>query len=102
MVYQKFPYRDKIPERTSKIMKSTGIVRRIDSLGRFVLPSEIRRAMDVDGVDAALEIFVEDDKIVMKKYSPRCIFCGSTEDLFSFEGKMVCPQCAEKMAKLSH
>lgn len=82
-------------------MKSTGIVRKVDNLGRFVLPSEIRRAMDVDGVDAALEIFVEDDKIVMKKYCPRCIFCGEKEELIAFEGKMVCPQCAEKMAKLA-
>ena len=82
-------------------MKSTGIVRKIDGLGRFVLPIEIRKAMGSDSDDAALEIFIEDNKIIMKKYCPSCIFCGATEDLFSFEEKLVCPKCAEKMAKLT-
>ena len=82
-------------------MKSTGIVRKIDGLGRFVLPAEIRKAMDIDYDDAALEIFVEDNKIVMKKYCPCCIFCVGKEDLFQFEEKTVCAHCADEMAKLA-
>ena len=58
-------------------MKSTGIVRKVDELGRIVLPIEIRRTMNIDKCDA-VEIFVDEEKIVLKKYQPACIFCGNT------------------------
>ena len=60
-------------------MKSTGVVRQLDTLGRIVLPIELRRTMDI-GVKDMVEIFVEDDKIVLKKYHPACIFCGDARD----------------------
>ena len=72
-------------------MKSTGIVRPLDSLGRIVLPIELRRTMGLACKDA-LEIFVENDSIVLKKYLPNCIFCGSTEGL-----KNVCRSCIRKL-----
>lgn len=77
-------------------MKSTGIVRPLDSLGRIVLPIELRRTMGIACKDA-LEIFVENDLIVLKKYLPNCIFCGSTEGLKDFEGKNVCRSCIRKL-----
>jgi len=73
-------------------MKSTGIVRRIDELGRIVLPAEMRRIFNINEKDA-VEIFTKDDMIVLKKYDAVCIFCGSSTDLKSFKEKNVCPKC---------
>ena len=69
-------------------MKSTGVVRPLDSLGRIVLPIELRRTMGLACKDK-LEIFVENDSIILKKYDPNCIFCGATEDLAEFSGKTI-------------
>jgi transcriptional pleiotropic regulator of transition state genes len=77
-------------------MKSTGIVRKVDELGRIVLPIEMRRTLDIAERDS-LEIYVEGDSIILKKYQPACIFCGSTKDLVSFEGKNVCPDCITRL-----
>ncbi|MDY0236373.1 MAG: AbrB/MazE/SpoVT family DNA-binding domain-containing protein [Gudongella sp.] len=78
-------------------MKSTGIVRKLDELGRVVIPIELRRTLDIKVKDP-LEIFVDDDKIILKKFSPSCIFCGESKDIFDFKGKKVCPSCSEKIA----
>ena len=80
-------------------MTSTGIVRRIDSAGRFVLPIELRRTLDI-GDDDALEIFLEDNTIVLKKYQPACIFCDSAKEIVSFHGKNVCPKCIRALQDL--
>ena len=77
-------------------MKSTGIVRRIDELGRIVLPAEMRRIFNINEKDA-VEIFTKDDMIVLKKYDSVCIFCGSSNDLKSFKDKGVCPKCAKEL-----
>ena len=61
-------------------MKSTGIVRKIDELGRLVLPIELRRTLEISDGDS-LEIFVEDNTIILKKYQPACIFCGNAKDV---------------------
>jgi len=79
-------------------MKSTGIVRKVDSLGRVVLPIELRRTLDVSERDA-LEIFVEGDCVVLKKYEPTCIFCGNGNNIEPFKGKNVCTNCAKEMKK---
>lgn len=73
-------------------MKSTGVVRRIDELGRIVLPKEIRRNFGIDERDP-VEIYVEEDKIVLTKYSEVCTFCGQSKDLKKFKGKNVCAKC---------
>ena len=73
-------------------MKSTGIVRRIDDLGRVVLPIEIRKTLALESKDA-VEIFVNEDTIVLKKYEPSCIFCGSVEDAKVYTGKIICKKC---------
>ncbi len=77
-------------------MKSTGVVRRVDELGRLVLPSELRRTFNIDDKDA-LEIYTEGDLIILKKYEPACIFCGDARDVLSFRGKNVCRNCAKEL-----
>ncbi len=80
-------------------MKSTGIVRKVDELGRIVLPIEMRRTLDIAERDS-LEIYVEGDGIILKKYQNACIFCGNTKGVVSFEGKNICPDCLEKLKAL--
>lgn len=77
-------------------MKSTGIVRKIDALGRIVLPIELRKHMEIATGDD-IEIFVEGNTIVLEKYSPTCIFCGSKEALVDHCGKNVCAACRAKL-----
>ncbi len=77
-------------------MKSTGIVRKVDELGRIVLPMEIRKLMDINIKDP-IEIYTDEDKIILTKYHPACIFCGDAEDVIYFGGKRVCRSCIEKL-----
>ena len=79
-------------------MKSTGIVRKMDELGRVVLPMEIRNTFDINPRDA-LEIFVEDDCIILRKYQPACVFCGETRYNVVFGEKRICRNCIEKLNK---
>lgn len=81
-------------------MKATGIVRRIDDLGRVVIPKELRRAHFIEEGDP-LEYFVEDDKIIIRKYQPGCLFCGNTESLHLFHGKQICKVCITKASQLT-
>ena len=73
-------------------MKSTGIVRKVDELGRIVLPIELRRTLDIAEKDS-LEIYVEGSAIVLKKYRPTCVFCDSVRDVSVFKGKNICSKC---------
>ncbi len=77
-------------------MKSTGIVRRVDELGRIVIPIELRRTLGIDERDP-MEIYVNEDSIVLKKYEASCIFCGRTEGVTQFKGKNVCEKCVEAL-----
>ncbi len=77
-------------------MKSTGIVRRIDELGRIVLPAELRRTMDIKERET-LEIFVDGGSIILKKYSPTCIFCDSGRNVSQFKGKNICARCLRQL-----
>lgn len=80
-------------------MKSTGIVRKVDELGRIVLPIELRRTLDIEERDS-LEIYVDGPTIVLKKYQPSCVFCGNAENVVAFKGKMICRDCLGSMAQL--
>ena len=80
-------------------MKSTGIVRRVDELGRIVIPKEIRKTFRIEVKDE-LEIYVEEDRIILKKYEPTCLFCGADENLLDFDDKNICTECAEKIGGL--
>lgn len=77
-------------------MKSTGIVRKVDELGRVVLPIELRRTLDIAERDA-LEIFVDGEKIILKKYAPACIFCGEADGVSQFKGKNICEDCKTEL-----
>ena len=73
-------------------MKSTGIVRKVDELGRIVLPIELRRTLDIGEKDA-LEIYADGASIVLKKHESACVFCGSTRDISPYKGKNICEAC---------
>ncbi|MDR3588378.1 MAG: AbrB/MazE/SpoVT family DNA-binding domain-containing protein [Negativicutes bacterium] len=73
-------------------VKSIGIVRKLDDLGRLVIPVELRRSLEIEFKDG-LEIFTENDCIILRKYHPACILCGSNDVTANFKGKNLCPQC---------
>lgn len=80
-------------------MKSTGIVRKVDELGRIVLPIEMRRTLDIGEKDA-MEIYVEGSSVILKKYKPSCVFCDATKDITVFKGKNICPKCLKELKEL--
>ena len=80
-------------------MKATGIVRPMDALGRVVIPIELRRNLAIN-TDDSLEIFVDGNYIMLKKYEPACIFCGSNDDIKQIHGRNVCGSCLAEMKKL--
>ena len=80
-------------------MKSTGMTRQIDELGRFVLPVEIRRTLGIELRDT-LEIYTDNDRIILRKHSPACLFCDGTESILLFEGKRICRECLDKLKKI--
>ncbi len=79
-------------------MKSTGIIRRVDELGRIVLPIELRRTLDIVERDE-LEIYMENDRIILQKFEPYCVFCSSSHGLVSYRGKNICQECIQNMGK---
>ena len=80
--------------------KATGIVRKLDELGRIVIPKELRDQFDIKEKDP-VEIFVDDNSIVLKKYEESCLFCSSTEELTRFKDKLICHKCMEGITKKS-
>lgn len=81
------------------MLKSTGIIRRMDELGRVVIPMELRNQFKIVEKDL-IEIFVDGSSIVLRKYEPNCIFCGSTKDLYEYNDKLICSKCKEKISSL--
>lgn len=79
-------------------MKSLGIIRKVDELGRIVLPIETRKLMDLEPKDG-VEIFVENDKIILKKYQPACIFCGEVDEVLNYKSKKICRDCLNELKK---
>ncbi len=77
-------------------MNGTGMFKRVDELGRIVIPSEIRESFNIQEKDA-IEIFVEKDLIILKKYNPNCLFCGETENLVEYKEKIVCKKCIKTL-----
>ena len=78
-------------------MKSTGIVRKVDELGRIVLPIELRRTLDINEKDS-LEIYVDGNHIILKKYEPAWIFCNCATNVVSFKGRNVCAECIHQLS----
>ncbi len=79
-------------------MKKSGIVRKIDELGRITLPIEMRNSLDLSAGDG-VEIYFENDAILLKKFAPSCIFCGDTLEVSEFKGKRICKKCKEEISK---
>lgn len=77
-------------------MKSTGIVRKVDELGRIVLPIELKRTLGIEEKDR-IEIFVDGESIILRKYQPACIFCDNAKDIINYKGKNICPDCIRAM-----
>lgn len=77
-------------------MKATGIVRKVDELGRVVLPIELRRTLGISEKDP-IEIFVEGESVIFKRYEPACVFCNSTTNIKQFRGKLICGECIAAM-----
>lgn len=82
-------------------MKSLGIVRKLDNAGRFVMPISLRRTLGLDKADGAVEIFVDGDTVMLRRYSPACIFCKSQDNTMEFADTIVCKECAKKLGKLA-
>ena len=80
-------------------MKSTGIVRKMDELGRVVIPIEIRNQFNIVEKDP-IEIYVDGSSIVLKKFEPNCIFCGNTKNLLEYHNKLICKDCSKKISNL--
>jgi len=80
-------------------MKTTGMIRQLDSLGRIVLPIELRRTLDINSKDM-LEILVEGNSVILRKFQPNCHFCGSSSGLSSYKGKMICKHCLKDIKAL--
>ena len=78
-------------------MKSTGVVRKVDELGRIVLPIELRRTYNIEEKDA-LEIYVDGENIILKKYEPACIFCGDAKNVNNYKGKNICSVCLTELS----
>ncbi len=81
-------------------MKSTGIVRRVDELGRVVIPIELRNKFNISEKDP-IEIYVDGSSIILKKYEQNCIFCGNTKKLIDYKGKLICSKCAKQLSDLN-
>lgn len=79
-------------------MKSIGIVRKVDELGRIVLPVELRKTLDI-AVKDSLEMYVDNDAVVLKKYLPACIFCGEADSNIIYKGKNICKKCLKDISK---
>lgn len=82
-------------------MKSTGIIRKVDELGRVVIPIEIRNKFDIVEKDP-IEIYVDGSSIILKKYAPNCIFCGNTKNLTTYKDKLVCSKCLDNITNIHH
>lgn len=82
-------------------MKSTGIIRRMDELGRVVIPIEIRNQFNIAEKDP-MEIYVDGSSIILKKFEPNCIFCGNTKNLLEYKDKLICEKCSKKISELKN
>ena len=80
-------------------MKTTGMIRQLDALGRVVLPIELRRTLDINTRDM-LEILVEGNSIILRKYEPNCLFCGSSSGLTPYKYKQICKRCLSEIKSL--
>lgn len=77
-----------------------GVIRRVDQLGRIVLPIELRRKLDILVEKDSLEIYIDGNSIILKKYEPACVFCNNARNVFIFKGKNICPDCIKEIQEI--
>ena len=82
-------------------MKSTGIVRKVDELGRVVIPIELRNQFHITEKNP-IEIFVDGSSIILKKYEKSCLFCGNTKKLSNYKDKLICNKCLKQIQTLNN
>ncbi len=82
-------------------MKSTGIIRPVDKMGRVVIPKEIRTLLKIENDVDSFEIYMDDDKVILKKYQPTCIFCDSLADSIQYGGYTVCKDCISRINEIN-
>lgn len=82
-------------------MKATGIIRKVDELGRVVVPIELRNKLNINVKDE-VEIYVDGSSIILKKYEPDCIFCGNTKNLVKYKDKLICQKCLNNLTNLEN
>lgn len=80
-------------------MKSTGVVRKVDGLGRIVLPKELRKVLGVKENETSMEILVDGENVILRKYEPACIFCGEARNVINYKGKNICKKCLKELRK---
>ncbi|KEH91653.1 AbrB family transcriptional regulator (plasmid) [Clostridium botulinum C/D str. BKT12695] len=78
-------------------MKNTGVVRKVDSLGRVVLPKELRRTLDIVEDETSMEIFVKGEDVILRKHQPACVFCGEASEVIQHKGKNICKSCLKEL-----
>lgn len=78
-------------------MKSTGMVRAVDKMGRVVIPKEIRSQLKIENDIDSFEIYMDGDRVILQKYRPTCVFCDSIADIVGYEGYSVCKKCIDKL-----
>ena len=83
-------------------MKSTGMVRAVDKMGRVVIPKEIRKQLQIENDVDSFEIYMDGDRVVLQKYQPTCIFCDSLSDSVEYNGYNICKNCIEKLIALKN
>ena len=81
-------------------MKATGMIRKVDELGRIVIPKELRRQFDIEDNKDSFEIYVDEGSIILKKYQPSCIFCGELADIIIYKSHNVCATCIKKISEM--
>lgn len=86
----------KIPDE----IEAEGVARKVDQLGRIVLPIELRRMLDIVEERDSLEIYIDSEKIFLKKYMPACIFCSDARNIYSFKGKNICLNCIDEIKEI--
>lgn len=91
---------NKFMREDNDIMKSTGIIRKVDELGRVVIPIELRNTLKIAEKDP-IEIFVDGSSIILKKYESNCVFCGNTKKLVNYKDKLICEKCAKQISDIS-
>lgn len=83
--------------KKSELIKSTGVTRKVDQLGRVVIPKELRKVLNIEDNKDSLEIYVDGDKIILKKHTSGCSFCGKEGEFSVFKGKQICADCIKEL-----